>query len=439
MAATKARMVGVWFKPERRPLTILLTTSFISLVSNQLTSLAVPWFVLVLTGSAAKMGLVAAATMLPSVVMMFLGGALADRMNERRLSAFSDIVSGVTVAMVPLLFALDYLNFTWLLILMVAGAIFDTPGYSARNKLIPMLAERGKVPIERVTSLQGVFQAVSMIFGAVLAGVLISWLGATNVLWINAAAFAVSAITMLMLIPEMHIPREAVPSVVEDIRAGLRYVRKHALLGSLIVTALIINGLLSPFLAVLIPYLAKTEWESATRFGLLMSGFGAGSLVGSVLVERLTERLGRANVVRMSVLLLTLPIFIFIGIPGLAVAWVGGFLMGIGTGMVNPVVFALVYRITEAEVLGRVQGVIGAGAMIASPLGVLLITPFLEQFGLSISFLIIGSSMVLFSVWLFVFSPFIREVEAVSRSLTPEEAAETEETEAETALFSEMP
>src|SRR5690625_784433 len=106
MAITNTSSVGAWISPERRPLTVLLTTGFLSLISNQLTALAVPWFVLVLTGSAAKMGITAAATMLPSVIMMFLGGALADRMNERRLSAFSDIISGVTVAMVPLLFAL---------------------------------------------------------------------------------------------------------------------------------------------------------------------------------------------------------------------------------------------------------------------------------------------------------------------------------------------
>lgn len=416
MASIKTSSVGAWVSPERRPLTVLLTTGFISLISNQLTALAVPWFVLVLTGSAAKMGITAAATMLPSVIMMFLGGALADRMNERRLSAFSDIISGVTVAMVPLLFALDYLNFTWLLVLMVAGAIFDTPGYSARNKLIPMLAERGNVPIERVTSLQGVFQAVSMIFGAVLAGVLISWLGATNVLWINAAAFALSAITMLMLIPEMHIPRESVPSVVEDIRIGLRYVQKSGLISSLIVAALVINGLLAPFMAVLLPYLAKTEWDSATRYGLMVSGFGAGALIGSVAVGALTERVLRSVIVRVSIVLLALPAFSFVCIPGIAIAWISAFLIGIGMGMINPLIQALMYRVTDPEILGRVLGVIGAGAMVTSPLGILLITPFLERFGLAASFLVIAGTLAIFGFWMLFFSPFVREVDAASEA-----------------------
>lgn len=424
MASTSAQSVGAWLSPERRPLTVLLGTSFISLISNQLTALAVPWFVLVLTGSATKMGITAAATLVPAVVMTFFGGAIADRTNERRMSAFADILSGVTVALVPLLYVFGYLSFPMLLALMVAGALFDTPGNSARSKLVPKLAERGGIEIERVTSLQGAFNAISTLFGAILAGVLISTVGATNVLWINAAAFALSAITMLTLIPEMHIPREAVPSVVEDIRFGLRYVRQSAMITALIVAALVINGLLAPFMAVLLPYLAKTEWNSATQYGLMVSGFGAGALIGSVAVGALTERIPRSVIVRVSIVLLTLPAFSFVFIPGIAIAWTSAFLIGIGMGLINPLLQALMYRITDPEILGRVLGVIGAGAMVTSPLGIILITPFLEQFGLMASFLIIAVSLTIFGLWLLMFSPFLREVDAASNTQSPKLAEE---------------
>lgn len=424
MAATSMKAVGAWLSPERRPLTVLLSTSFVSLISNQLTALAVPWFVLVLTGSATKMGITAAATLVPAVVMTFLGGAIADRTNERHMSAFADILSGVTVALVPLLYVLGYLNFPILLALMVAGAVFDTPGNSARAKLVPKLAEKGGVKIERVTSLQGAFNAVSTLFGAILAGVLISTMGATNVLWINAAAFALSAITMLLLIPEMHIKRDVVPSMLEDIRIGLRYVRKSSLVSALIVAALVINGLLAPFMAVLLPYLAKTEWDSATRYGLMVSGFGAGALIGSVVIGALTERVRRSIIVRVSIVLLTLPSFSFVIIPGIAIAWASAFLIGIGIGMINPLINALMYRVTDPEILGRVLGVIGAGAMVTSPLGILLVTPFLEQFGLASSFLVIAASLALFGGWMLFFSPFMREVDAVSESIRPVESRE---------------
>src|SRR5687767_11363024 len=90
-----------WLARERRPISTLVATNFVSLFSNQLTAIAVPWFVLELTGSATRTGLTAAATLLPSILMAFFGGAVVDRMSARRMSVFSDVMSGMTVAMVP--------------------------------------------------------------------------------------------------------------------------------------------------------------------------------------------------------------------------------------------------------------------------------------------------------------------------------------------------
>src|SRR5688500_5629348 len=87
----------------RRPLLALLGASAVSLVGNQLTALAIPWFVLHTSGSAARTGLVGAAIMLPTVLASFLGGAIVDRLRPKRTSILADLLSGVTVALVPLL------------------------------------------------------------------------------------------------------------------------------------------------------------------------------------------------------------------------------------------------------------------------------------------------------------------------------------------------
>lgn len=73
-----------WLSAARRPLTTMIATNFLSVFSNQLTAIAVPWFVLTLTGSATQTGLAAAVTILPSVIMSFFGGALVDRMSARK-------------------------------------------------------------------------------------------------------------------------------------------------------------------------------------------------------------------------------------------------------------------------------------------------------------------------------------------------------------------
>lgn len=404
------RSTSSWASADARPLAAMLGTGLFSLISNVLTGLAVPWFVLELTGSAAKMGLTAAVTMLPAVVMMFLGGAIADRMNPKWLSVLSDVISGVTVALVPLLFLLDVLTFPLLLALMVAGALFDSPGYAARSKLLPQLAQRAGIEIERVASLQGVFQAVSTLFGAVLAGILISALGATSVLWINAGSFAISALVMWLLVPDLHVAREEMPSVVEDIKHGLRYVWQHPVLRPLTGAALVINAVFAPITAVMLPFLAKSEWDSATSFGLLISGFGAGNLLGSLTMGKLSGSISRSLVLRLSLVCMTLPVFALATVPSLPLAWLAVLMVGIGTGLVNPMIMALFFRTTEPGLLGRVNGVISSAAMLASPLGILVATAVLESWGLPITFVAIGLILALTTVLLFR-SPLMRLID----------------------------
>src|SRR4051812_32359448 len=88
----------------RLPLYSMLTGSAISLVGNSVTNLAIPWFVLITTGSAARTGVTAFAGMLPTVLGGLLGGALVDRLGRKRTSVIGDLASGGTVALVPLLY-----------------------------------------------------------------------------------------------------------------------------------------------------------------------------------------------------------------------------------------------------------------------------------------------------------------------------------------------
>src|SRR4051794_9169653 len=88
----------------RLPLYSMLTGSAISLVGNSITGLAIPWFVLVTTGSAARTGITAFAGMLPTVLGGLLGGVLVDRLGRKRTSVIADLASGGTVALIPLLY-----------------------------------------------------------------------------------------------------------------------------------------------------------------------------------------------------------------------------------------------------------------------------------------------------------------------------------------------
>lgn len=401
-----------WTAPARRPLSTLVITGFISLMANNLTALAVPWFVLATTGSAGQMGLTAFVTLSPSVFMMFFGGAIADRVSAWRLSIFADVCSGVTVALVPILYQLHVLTFPLLLVLMFLGAVFDTPGVAARSTMVPKLSERARVDVQKVTSFQGAAQAVSVLFGAVMAGVLIAWLGATNVLWINAATFAISALAMWTLIPDFHVERDDQSGLMDDIRAGIRFVRQNAVLRAILLFSMALNGLMVPMPLILLPFYADVRWDDPRAFGTMISGFGVGAIGGSLLASWATHRWPSRRLLTLSLGLFSIPTLMMITLPNIVFSWLTLATVGIGAGVLQPTLTAVMYRITPQEVLGRVSGVLNAGSMIAAPVGVALVTIVLDQLGVRATFATFSGLVIALAGWTWT-TPAVQHVDAV--------------------------
>ncbi|MFV2113809.1 hypothetical protein ACFHW0_15925 [Micromonospora sp. LOL_025] len=111
----------------RAPLLGLLVGHAVSLTGNMLTLIALPLYVLAETDSLAATGLAGAFATAPVVLGGAFGGVLVDRIGYRRASVLADLVSGVTIAAVPLLHATVGLPFPALLALVFVSGLLDTP------------------------------------------------------------------------------------------------------------------------------------------------------------------------------------------------------------------------------------------------------------------------------------------------------------------------
>jgi predicted MFS family arabinose efflux permease len=328
----------------------------------------------------------------------------------------------VTVALVPLLYLLDALNFPLLLLLMFLGALFDTPGGTARSTMLPRLAERAGVPLERINSAYGVSQSVSAILGAAISGLLIGLLGATNVMWFNAAAFAISSLGMLLFVSELGVNPPSGSSLLSDVKAGVRYVWDDSLIRTITIASLVINCVYSPLFGVIMPYYAKTEYNSATALGLISAAFGVGSLVGAVSYGFIGERISRRAQMILSVALISIPIAGLIPVPAFGWTMAIVSLCAVGAGLVNPMIYTMVMKRTPQRMLGRMMGVMSAGAMIAAPLGMLTVGPAIDRMGLQGTFLVI--SAILIAVFLMIaFNRTIRTIDATNEAVPALETA----------------
>lgn len=392
----------------RRTIYFLFAANTISLIGNQLTLIAIPWFVLETTGSAVQTGLTAAAHIVPIVLASFFGGTLVDRLGYKRMSIVADLASGVTVIFVPILFGLGLLPFWMLLVLVFFSALLDTPGSTARAALVPELAEAAGMSLERAGSLIQIMERSSRLIGAPLAGLLVASLGAQNALWLDAATFAVSAVIIALFIPTAQTVRPTVKQrYTADLIEGLQFLRQDRLLLVIVITVMVTNFLDVAKGSVILPVYANEVYESAVALGLMFGLSGGGAVLSAFIYGMVGHKYSRRWVFVGSFIAVSLPIFVLATLPPLPVVLISQFISGVAAGPINPVLSTVEYERIPPNMRGRVFGAIHAGAWLAMPLGVLLGGYVVEWAGLIPALLLVGGCYLLATLSL-IFNPVLK-------------------------------
>jgi MFS family permease len=163
------------------------------------------------------------------------------------------------------------------------GALLNIPGETGRQALLPSIAAQANTRLERVNAAQATIQRGSLLVGPLLAGMLVSTWGASNVLRLNATSFALSAVVIAVGIPTT---RAASPDpskhYLDDVQGGLRFLLHSPLLRTVAFTATVSNFLLNPIFAVIMPVYINQVYGEATRLGALVAAFGTGAVLGGI-------------------------------------------------------------------------------------------------------------------------------------------------------------
>lgn len=405
----------------RLPLYAFFTANAISFIGNNLTMIAVPWFVLETTASASKTGLVGFFTALPAILAAFFGGALVDRFGFKRMSIFSDLASGLTVALIPLLYLAGRLQFWHLLVLVFLSALLDAPGNTARSALLPDIARGAQVGLEKSNAADQTIQRAATLVGPAMAGLLIAWVGTSNVLWLDAASFAISAGLFALAVPSGG--RRPAPEAryFDQLKAGLRFVRGDRLILTIVLMVAITNFLDSPIFAVILPVYVRQMYGDPSRLGLMISVFGAGAMLGALSYGAIGARLPRRLIYLVSFVLVSLPLWVLAFMPPYPVALGVLFFTGLVAGPINPVLMTVGQERVPSELRGRVFGTMTAVAYVVIPLGMVLAGLAVERLSVTVTLLIIAASYLLVTAAQFL-NPALHEMDAQRLSHLPDRA-----------------
>lgn len=358
-------------RADNLPILALLSANAVSLAGNTLTAIAVPWFVLETTGSAARTGAVAFATLAPTALASVFGGAIVDRVGNRRMSIIADLVSGLTVAVVPLLYRTVGLAFWQLLALMFLGAALDSPGGAARQAIRPDLSARAGWTLERANGAAQAIQSGATLVGPLLAGVLIAFLGPSDVLLVDAATFVVSALIVWRLVP-VDAPSRARNAYWPEFLDGMRFLRRDRVIVGILVLSGFANFFTASLGSVVLPVFSRSVYESPRALGLLISAIGGGELLGALTFGVVGARFRRLPSLFTATVVLGVAVGALAVEPRLAAAMAAMGVFGYAAGSLNPMIMTVLQERVPAEYRARVFGAIVGITLTAAPLGVLL-------------------------------------------------------------------
>lgn len=401
----------------RTPVLALLTANVISLVGSVLTVIALPWFVLQTTGSAAKTGLTGGFVALPYFIVGVFGGTIVDRLGYKRASVIADVVSGVGIVLVPALYYTVGLAFWQLLAFVFLGSLLTIPGLTARRAMLPELAAQARWRLEQINSAFEGIQYAALLIGPPIAGLLIALLGASNVLWLDAASFIISAVTVALFIPRAltGTERAATGRYRDELMAGLRFLRNDRVLMALALCLAFSNFLGNPYFGVVLPVFAKQTYNNATALGIIIAAMGGGQLIGAFIYGAIGHRIPRRTLWIGGYLLSGLPLAIIVVTPSLPIIAVALGISGIFGGPLNPMLVTIRHERIPTAMRGRVFSTFSAIAQVAQPLGMLVVGYLLERIGLPTTVIALSLGELTIAV-AFFFVPALHDLDTTRRA-----------------------
>ncbi|WP_161606400.1 MFS transporter [Microlunatus speluncae] len=417
MTTTQTPITAV---PQRRSVVLYLASGGLSIFGNALAAIVLPVIVLTKTGQIGAAALVAAVTAVPQLLAAIGGGVIADRFGRKRLSIVADLGSAASIAVLPLIELTVGLSLGWFIAAALLGALFDVPGMTAREALLPAVARAGKLPVARLSGINEGISGLGMLIGPALGGLLVAAVNPTTALWVTAITSALAALATALLPRGLdRVPTDPADQAVDakpfgpraalaDLREGLRIVRREPTvlwLCGLTVGAFLVIG---PVVALLLP-----AWFVAVGqpglMGPVISAIALGGLIGAGVYTVLGTKISNRVTVTIGLVVMAVGLIGVMIFPPYPVLLVAAVLAGSGSGFFGPVFTTVLTERIPEQAYGRVLGLQNSGTLAAAPVGMALAGFIAEQWS------VVAAGWALAVLWLIITvgslaSPWLRGI-----------------------------
>ncbi|MCK5573381.1 MAG: MFS transporter, partial [Bacteroidetes bacterium] len=330
------------------------------------------------TGSASLMGLMSMVSTIPAVLLGVIGGTFADRHERRKIIAYCDILAGIALLGLAVLFTHFPDNTVLLAVGVVLGMLFvsvmDTFSTPAITAAVPDIVPRETTA--RANSISQLALSLALFLGQGFGGLAYRVFGALTAVAINGIASLYAGLTETLVRIPQRIPVEnggwrlRVAAFRRDMVDGFRHVLHMPGLNKMVLASALLAFFSAP-LILLIPYYVE-DFLGLTKdaVGYLAATYGVGSLIGALaagFINPSGRKRSRLLVILMVLQALGFAVLGLVSVPGIAFSLV--FLGGGVSGFVGVYMVTILQLSTPSETRGRLFGVLSTIAGALGPAG----------------------------------------------------------------------
>ncbi|UCF59103.1 MAG: MFS transporter [Candidatus Bathyarchaeota archaeon] len=389
-----------------------------SLLGSSIAQFVIIWWITIETQSAVYLSIASFVAFIPQVILTPFAGVLVDRWSRKALIGIVDFLQAVATVGLILLFWLEIISIWQILVLLALRGLFQAFHTPAVRAIVPLMVPRQK--LSRMNGLDYLFSGAINLIGPIVAALLFVLWRIDQILWVDAATFAVAVVPLLLIkIPSVRKKQEVSqdkPSFKREFMEGLTFIKNAKGLPSLLMLATALNFLLIP-LFTLLPYFVQVDhFGMAEDFALVVAASAGGTLAGGLLMS-VKKEFKRKMVVVASFMYVLFLGYALVALTPTGLFWfmaLASLTISFATPLVNVSLRTIIQTVIPMEMLGRVTSVNMTLATAAMPLGMILSGPIAEFIGTANFFLACTGSGILALTLSWLFTD-IRDVEEMEK------------------------
>ena len=376
---------------------LLAASAMFASAGNSAVHIAIPWLVLEITGSSANAGVVLGISGFSVIFTAPIIGGLIAILGPRPVSIWADIISAASVVLFPIVGALFGLNLASLLIIAIAGALFDPAGATARKSLIQAVAERDGLSLTKFNGTYEAAATIGTVIGPTGAALAISFVGINTTFYLIAIVFVLaSCLAMFIPVVTSHIRTKepfSVGNVFRETRIGMNALWRDKPLLSLVGLYTLLTAIYMPVESIVLSRYFRDINEPRT-LGFVLSAMSVGIVIGALQFHRAVRTFSPGNLVIISMTLIGAVVCAMAFLPNAIIFIALGLALGLAFGPVSPMSNYLVQKRMPQHLHGPVFGTQFSLMYLATPAGTLALGLIVQSVSIAPLLFVIGALFI---------------------------------------------